>query len=69
MTNTKVVHLVDDEESIRKSVGFMLRTAGYTVKAWSNGTGFLRASMLMSRAARSLISACPTWTGSRCKPC
>lgn len=42
MADKRVVHLVDDEEAIRKSAGFMLRTAGYAVKPWPNGVAFLK---------------------------
>lgn len=42
MADSRIVHLVDDEESVRKSVAFMLRTAGYTVKPWTSGTAFLK---------------------------
>lgn len=44
MTEDPVVHIVDDEEAIRKSVGFMLRTAGYAVQAWPSGVAFLKAA-------------------------
>lgn len=35
------VHLVDDDESIRRSVSFMLRTSGYLVKTYASGVEFL----------------------------
>jgi FixJ family two-component response regulator len=41
MTERPVVHIVDDEEAIRKSAGFMLRTAGYAVHTWPSGVAFL----------------------------
>jgi two-component system response regulator FixJ len=37
-----LVHVVDDEESIRRSLDFLLRTAGYRVKRWPNGEDFLK---------------------------
>jgi two-component system response regulator FixJ len=37
-----MVHLIDDEEALRRSVGFLLRTAGYDVTTWSNGVEFLK---------------------------
>ena len=40
--NKRLVHLVDDDEAIRRSAGFMLKTSGYAVKAWETGVAFLR---------------------------
>ncbi|MFA7603880.1 MAG: response regulator [Novosphingobium sp.] len=42
MSDRKLVHIVDDEEAIRRSVGFMLKTAGYQVETWSSGQDFLK---------------------------
>jgi two-component system response regulator FixJ len=39
----RIVHVVDDDEAIRQSVGFMLRKAGYTVETYVAGTSFLKA--------------------------
>lgn len=36
------VYLIDDDDSVRRSVGFMLKTSGLTVHAFANGTEFLR---------------------------
>ncbi len=44
MTDKPIVHLVDDEEAIRRSVGFMLRTAGFDVIAYPSGVAFLAAA-------------------------
>ena len=38
-----VVHLVDDDEAIRRSASFMLRTSGYVVSTYESGTEFLDA--------------------------
>lgn len=43
MASERVVHLVDDEDAIRRSVGFMLRTAGFEVIAYPSGVAFLAA--------------------------
>lgn len=37
-----LVYLVDDEETIRRSAGFMLRTSGFRVKSYKSGGDFLR---------------------------
>lgn len=42
MTPKRIIHLVDDEESIRKSAGFMLKTSGFLVEAYPSGVAFLK---------------------------
>ena len=37
----RTVHLVDDDEAIRRSASFMLRTSGYQVKTYSSGVELL----------------------------
>ncbi len=37
----RTIHLVDDDEAIRRSVSFMLRTSGYLVKTYPSGVEFL----------------------------
>jgi len=44
MGDKRIVHLVDDEEAIRKSLGFMLRTSGYLVQAYASGIEFLNVA-------------------------
>ena len=41
MSDRKLVHIVDDEEAIRRSASFMLKTSGYAVETWANGIAFL----------------------------
>jgi two-component system response regulator FixJ len=38
------VYLVDDEAAVRRSVSFMLKTAGYAVEAFESGEAFLKAA-------------------------
>jgi len=40
--NEKVVHLVDDDEAVRRSAGFMLKTSGYVVKSYVSGVELLK---------------------------
>jgi two-component system response regulator FixJ len=42
MTTKKLIHIVDDEDAIRRSAGFMLKTSGYVVETWASGTTFLK---------------------------
>jgi two-component system, LuxR family, response regulator FixJ len=37
-----LVHLVDDEDAIRRSAGFMLKTSGYRVRPFASGVELLR---------------------------
>ncbi len=39
----RTVHIVDDDEAIRQSVGFLLRKAGYAVETYPAGTQFLKS--------------------------
>jgi two-component system response regulator FixJ len=42
MSDSRTVYLVDDEEAIRKSASFMLKTSGFTVKSYVSGVEFLK---------------------------
>ena len=44
MTNSeqRVVHLVDDDAAIRRSVGFMLKTSGHRVESYESGANLLK---------------------------
>lgn len=39
----RLVHLVDDDEAIRRSVGFMLKTSGFHVRSYESGVALLKA--------------------------
>ena len=38
----RIIHLVDDDEAIRRSAGFMLRTSGYKVSSYTSGVELLK---------------------------
>ena len=38
----RIVHLVDDEEAIRRSASFMLKTSGFQVKTYASGVELLK---------------------------
>jgi two-component system response regulator FixJ len=40
----RLVHLVDDDEAIRRSVGFALKTSGFQVRAYESGVEFLKSA-------------------------
>ncbi|MGN6820631.1 MAG: response regulator transcription factor [Sphingomonas sp.] len=42
MTDRPLVHVVDDEESVRRATSFFLKTSGYAVRTWASGTAFLK---------------------------
>lgn len=43
MTAKRLIYLVDDDDAVRRSAGFMLRTSGFEVEAFSSGAEFLKA--------------------------
>lgn len=45
-----VVHVVDDEEAVRKSLAFLLATAGFPVRIHESATGFLAAAPTAGKA-------------------
>jgi two-component system response regulator FixJ len=48
MTNDealRLVHLVDDDEAIRRSAGFMLKTSGFHVRTYENGVELLKTAL------------------------
>jgi len=38
----RIVHLVDDDEAIRRSAGFMLKTSGFKVNVYASGVELLK---------------------------
>jgi two-component system response regulator FixJ len=42
MTDLPLVHVIDDEESVRRGASFFLKTSGYAVRTWDSGVGFLK---------------------------
>ena len=41
--SARLVHVVDDDDAVRDSVGFLLESAGYQVKTYESGVEFLAA--------------------------
>jgi two-component system response regulator FixJ len=44
MAEGKLVHIVDDEEAIRRSLDFLLRSAKYRTERWESGEAFLKGA-------------------------
>ena len=42
MTDRPLVHVVDDEDSVRRATSFFLKTSGYAVRTWDSGAAFLK---------------------------
>lgn len=42
MADRRLIHIVDDEEAIRRSASFMLKTSGFNVETWASGVAFLK---------------------------
>lgn len=42
MTFVKLVHVIDDDDAIRRSAAFMLKASGYAVLTWATGAAFLK---------------------------
>ena len=45
----RLVHLVDDDEAIRRSVGFMLKTSGFHVRTYESGVELLKSASRLER--------------------
>src|SRR5947209_19479768 len=43
-SDRRLVHLVDDDEAIRRSAGFMLKTSGYQVQRYETVVELLKAA-------------------------
>ena len=42
MTDRRQIYLVDDDDAVRRSAGFMLKTSGFAVEPFSSGVEFLK---------------------------
>jgi two-component system, LuxR family, response regulator FixJ len=49
MANNKLVHIVDDDDSVRRSASFMLKHAGYLVESYVSGVEFLKEAKAAER--------------------
>ena len=42
MSDKRLVHIIDDEDAIRRAASFMLKTSGFVVETWSSGVAFMK---------------------------
>lgn len=49
MTDKMLVHIVDDDEAIRRSLSFLLKTSGYAVNLYMSGVEFLKDAHRLER--------------------
>lgn len=42
MSDKALVHIIDDEDSVRRGASFFLKTSGYAVRTWESGVSFLK---------------------------
>ena len=50
LNEKRLVHIVDDDEGVRRSLDFLLSHAGYSVRRWDNAEAFLRNADKMAKA-------------------
>ena len=43
MEDKRIIHIVDDDDAIRRSASFMLKTSGFDVLSYPSGVAFLKA--------------------------
>lgn len=59
----RLVHVIDDEEGIRRSLRFLLSKAGYSVECWDGGAAFLGGAEKLGRACVILDLRMPGMNG------
>src|SRR6478609_1502397 len=42
MSDKRLIHIIDDDDAVRRSASFMLKTSGFVVETWPSGVAFLR---------------------------
>jgi FixJ family two-component response regulator len=63
MTVSKLISVVDDDESVRESLPDLLRSFGFEVEAFSSADAFLNSSALARTGCLILDVAMPGMTG------
>ena len=63
MADNNLVHIIDDDESVRRSTGFMLKRANYQVQTYETGPAFLHAAKELERGCVLLDVRMPEMDG------
>ena len=63
MTDRPLVHVVDDDEAIRRSISFLLRTSGYATNLYGSGKEFLSSLSKLERGCILLDVRMPDMDG------
>lgn len=63
MGDRPIVHIVDDEDAVRRSAAFMLKTSGYDVQSWESGVSFLKEGRHLARGCVLLDVRMPEMDG------
>lgn len=63
MSDGKLVHIVDDDDAVRRSVAFLLKHAGYRVANYVSGVEFLKAARHAERGVLLLDLRMPEMDG------
>jgi two-component system response regulator FixJ len=63
MPDKRMVHLIDDEEALRRSASFLLKTSGYNVTAWASGVAFLKEARHVEQGCALLDVRMPEMDG------
>jgi two-component system response regulator FixJ len=63
MTDSFVVHIVDDDEAVRQSLAFMLSTAGIPVRVYESATSFLAGLPMLQAGCLITDVRMPDMTG------
>lgn len=63
MTAEKLIHVVDDDEGVRRSLAFMLKHADYRVEVHGSGVAFLKSAKTMERGCVLLDVRMPDMDG------
>lgn len=59
----RMVHLIDDEEALRRSASFLLKTSGYNVTTWASGVAFLKEARHIEQGCALLDVRMPEMDG------
>jgi two-component system response regulator FixJ len=63
MSAEKLVHIVDDDDGVRRSAAFMLKHAGYRVESYVSGVAFLKEAKAAERGCVLLDVRMPEMDG------